>query len=58
MRFQTPQEVVAVTLRALQRRDPPISVVSGGRNRFIRRLMSVLPKLVVLRLAHSRPAQV
>jgi short-subunit dehydrogenase len=58
VRFQTPQDVVAVALLALQRRNPPISVVSGGRNRFIRRLMSVLPKPVVLRLAHSRPAEV
>jgi short-subunit dehydrogenase len=33
--FQTPQEVVATVLRALDRRTPPPSVISGTRNRLL-----------------------
>lgn len=33
--FQTPQEVVATALRALDRRTPPPSVISGTRNRLM-----------------------
>ncbi|MCG8922822.1 SDR family oxidoreductase [Lentzea sp. CC55] len=33
--FQTPQQVVATALRALDRRTPPPSVISGTRNRLM-----------------------
>lgn len=55
-RFQTPEQVVTTALRALDRRRPPASVVSGRANRLIRLLVSLLPTGATLRLAESRPA--
>lgn len=56
VRFQTPNEVVATAFEALQRRNPPISVISGVRNRWIKRLIAALPQRTALRLAETRPA--
>ncbi|GAA3664487.1 SDR family NAD(P)-dependent oxidoreductase [Microbacterium marinilacus] len=56
VRFQTPDQVVTTALDALQRRNPPVSVISGTRNRWMRRLVGVLPVRAVLRAAESRPA--
>jgi uncharacterized protein len=41
--FETPADVVATALRALDRRRTPLTVVSGSGNRFFARLLSVLP---------------
>ncbi|MGO3153447.1 MAG: SDR family NAD(P)-dependent oxidoreductase [Galactobacter sp.] len=56
VRFQTAEQVVTTALEALQRRNPPVSVVSGVRNRWIKRLVSALPTRTVLRVAETRPA--
>ncbi|MFE0028347.1 SDR family NAD(P)-dependent oxidoreductase [Amycolatopsis sp. NPDC059021] len=55
-RFQTPEQVVTTALKALDRRTPPVSVVSGGANRLVRRLVALLPTRTALKLAESRPA--
>lgn len=55
VRFQTAEQVVTTALEALQRRNPPISVVSGLRNRWIKRIVSDLPTRTVLRVAETRP---
>ncbi|SJM69806.1 Probable short-chain dehydrogenase [Gulosibacter sp. 10] len=57
VRFQTPEQVVTTAFRALERRNPPVSIISGMRNRWIKRLLAFLPKRTVLRLATSRPAE-
>ena len=57
VRFETPAQVVATTLSALERRRPPASVISGAGNRLIRRVVGVLPTRLVLRLAESEPAR-
>jgi short-subunit dehydrogenase len=56
-RFQTPEDVVTTALRALSRKNPPRSIISGGLNRWIRRLVATLPTSAVLRLIEARPAQ-
>lgn len=56
VRFQTPDQVVITALDALQRRNPPVSVISGARNRWIKRMAGVLPARTVLRVAETRPA--
>lgn len=56
VRFQTPDQVVTTALNALQRRNPPVSVISGARNRWIKRLVGALPVRTVLRAAETRPA--
>ncbi|MDR7301595.1 SDR family NAD(P)-dependent oxidoreductase [Haloactinomyces albus] len=53
VRFQAPEQVVTAAFRALRRRNPPSSVVSGARNRWIKRLITAMPKDTVLRLADS-----
>lgn len=55
-RFQTPAQVVGTTLAALDRRRPPVSVISGRANRLTRRVVGALPKRVALRLLESEPA--
>ena len=50
VRFQRPAQVVATALRSLDRPDSPVSVVSGWRNRWSSRLLTVLPRRVVLRI--------
>ncbi|WP_150460082.1 SDR family NAD(P)-dependent oxidoreductase [Nesterenkonia ebinurensis] len=57
VRFQTPEDVVTTALRALCRKNPPHSVISGGLNRWIKRLVAALPRSTVLRLMETRPAQ-
>lgn len=47
-RVQTPAEVVATALRALDRRHTPASVVSGGANRVAATLAGVMPRGLVL----------
>ncbi|MFF0508845.1 SDR family NAD(P)-dependent oxidoreductase [Streptomyces fimicarius] len=54
-RFQTPEAVVTATLRALDRRHPPVSLVTGRANRWTSRLIRTLPKGLALHLAESRP---
>lgn len=56
VRFQTPEDVVTTALRALSRKNPPHSVISGRLNRWIKRLVTALPKSIVLRLMETRPA--
>ncbi|WBU38810.1 SDR family NAD(P)-dependent oxidoreductase [Homoserinibacter sp. YIM 151385] len=56
VRFQTPDQVVTTALDALQRKNPPVSVISGTRNRWTKRLVGVLPVRTVLRAAEIRPA--
>ncbi|WP_182047600.1 SDR family NAD(P)-dependent oxidoreductase [Curtobacterium sp. ME26] len=51
--FQTPQQVVAEAIAALDKRRSPASLVSGAANRRIRRLVSVLPSRLRLILATS-----
>lgn len=41
--FETPADVVATALRALERRRPPLTAVSGARNRFVARIAALLP---------------
>lgn len=55
-RFQAPEQVVTTALAALDRRTPPVSLVSGRAHRLIRRLAALLPTRATLRLAESRPA--
>lgn len=55
-RFQTPQQVVTTTLRALDRQHPPVSIISGPTNRFARRVISLLPTRFALRAMQTRPA--
>ncbi|NDK32780.1 SDR family NAD(P)-dependent oxidoreductase [Nesterenkonia haasae] len=54
--FQTPDQVVTTALRALDKRRPPVSIVSGRANQFIRLLVSLLPTRATLKLAEARPA--
>lgn len=56
VRFQTPDQVVTTALAALQRKNPPTSVISGARNRWIKRVVTTLPQCTALRLAAARPA--
>lgn len=55
VRFQTPAQVAATAFHALERRSPPVSVISGTRNRWTRRLVEALPPRLALRLAEARP---
>lgn len=57
VRFQTPEQVVTTALGELQRSRPAISVISGVRNRWIKRLVGILPTRTVLRLAEARGHQ-
>lgn len=50
-RFQSPEQVVATALRALDRRRTPASVVSGRANRVLAATSRVLPRRLVLTLA-------
>ncbi|WP_374947721.1 SDR family NAD(P)-dependent oxidoreductase [Agreia sp.] len=56
VRFQTPEQVVDTALRAVDRRKPPVSVISGGMNRWTSRIVALLPRRVALRLTESKPA--
>jgi short-subunit dehydrogenase len=55
VRFQAPEQVVAAALRALDRRRPPVSSVSGRANTWTSRIVTLLPRRAVLRLASSSP---
>jgi short-subunit dehydrogenase len=57
VRFQSPEQVVRAALRALDRRRTPVSSVSGWANAWTSRIVTVLPRRMVLRLASSSPAQ-
>jgi short-subunit dehydrogenase len=57
VRFETPEQVVTAALRALDRRRTPVSSVSGRRNTRTSRLVTLLPRRTVLRLADSSPAR-
>lgn len=48
--FQTPAQVVATAMKALDKRRTPVSVVSGTRNRWSSRLLTVLPRRAVLNI--------
>lgn len=56
VRFETPEQVITTAFKALDCRRPPLSVISGRTNRWVRRLLAVLPKRTVLRLVESAPA--
>jgi len=51
LRFQTPEQVVATTLRALDRRTPPPSVISGGINTALSSLGRFMSRRQVVQLA-------
>ncbi|MCG8921849.1 SDR family oxidoreductase [Lentzea sp. CC55] len=55
VRFQTAAQVVGTAIAALDRRKPPVSVISGSANRWARRVAAVLPKRTALRLVEARP---
>lgn len=55
VRFQTPEQVVAAAFRALDKPKPPVSSVSGRANTWTSRIMPLLPRRTVLRLANSSP---
>lgn len=57
VRFETPAQVVATALGALDRRRPPVSVISGRANRLTRRIVTVLPTRMALRLAVSTSSE-
>jgi short-subunit dehydrogenase len=56
VRFKTPQQVVAAAFRALDKPRPPVSSVSGHANRWTSRIVTLLPRRTVLRLANSPSA--
>jgi short-subunit dehydrogenase len=58
VRFQTPEQVVAAALRALDKRSTPVSAVSGTTNTWTSRIMALLPRRTVLRLANSSPPRI
>ena len=51
--FQLPSDVVAAALQALDRPKPPVSMVSGTRNKWRSRVLTALPRRTVLRLVSS-----
>jgi short-subunit dehydrogenase len=57
VRFQTPEQVVAAAFHALDERRPPVSVVSGRANTWKSRIVALLPRRTVLRLANSSPTR-
>jgi short-subunit dehydrogenase len=57
VRFETPEQVVAAAFRALDKPKTPVSSVSGQANRWMSRIVTVLPRRTVLRLAASSPAR-
>ncbi|WP_030891688.1 SDR family NAD(P)-dependent oxidoreductase [Streptomyces sp. NRRL S-1868] len=56
VRFQTPEQVVATALTALDRRRPPANIVSGRANRLMRHLATWLPTRTTLKLAQTQRA--
>ncbi|MEV6597866.1 SDR family NAD(P)-dependent oxidoreductase [Actinoplanes sp. NPDC051346] len=54
---QTPAEVVGVALRTLDRRNPPPSVISGGRNRLMVAASRRVPRRVVLAVSGAVAAR-
>ncbi len=57
--FETPEDVVATALNALDRNDVPTTAVSGSRNRLMFRLIGLLPvpERTTLRLAAGMNAR-
>jgi short-subunit dehydrogenase len=55
VRFQTPAQVVAAAFHALDEPRPRVSGVSGRANTWTSRIMTLLPRRTVLRLANSSP---
>ncbi len=49
--FQTPEQVVGATLRALDRRDPPPSITSGGLATALSRATRLVTRRAAIRLA-------
>jgi short-subunit dehydrogenase len=47
-RFQTPEQVVALAFRRLDRRRPPASVVSGRANALTSALVRLMPRSLAL----------
>ncbi|MFD9700257.1 SDR family NAD(P)-dependent oxidoreductase [Lentzea sp. NPDC059081] len=54
VRFQTAAQVVGTAFAALDRKRPPVSVISGSTNRWLGRAAAALPRRTVLRLAETR----
>jgi short-subunit dehydrogenase len=50
-RFQTPEQVVALAFRELDRRDAPPSVVSGRINAVTARLVGMMPRRLALSIS-------
>ena len=50
VRFETPAQVVTTAMKALDKQRTPVSVVSGTRNRWSSRLLTVLPRRTVLKI--------
>ncbi len=57
VRFQTPAQVVDTAFTALDRRRPPVAVISGRANRWVRRVVAVLPRRMALRLLEAEPVR-
>ncbi|WP_291041267.1 SDR family NAD(P)-dependent oxidoreductase [Herbiconiux sp.] len=53
--FETPKQVVDSAFRALDKSRTPVSAVSGRANTRTSRIVSLLPRQIVLRLANSSP---
>ena len=50
-RFQTPEQVVSLAFRELDRRDTPPSVVSGKANAITAKLVGFMPRRVALAIS-------
>ena len=49
--FETPEQVVATTMRSLDQPDGPASVVSGRRNAITAKLVTLLPRRLALQIS-------
>jgi short-subunit dehydrogenase len=57
VRFETPEKVVAAAFKALDGRRAPVSRVSGTANTWTTRIVALLPRRAVLRLASASPSR-
>ncbi len=57
VKFERPADVVATVLKALGKSTPPVSIISGTRNRWKSRVLTVLPRRTVLQLVSSAPGR-
>ncbi|MFD4640122.1 SDR family NAD(P)-dependent oxidoreductase [Lentzea sp. NPDC058436] len=55
VRFQTAAQVVDTAFAALDKKNPPVSVISGAQNRWVKRVLKALPTRTALRLMEAEP---